>query len=101
MTDYRSFKLPPPPKTESKAEWYRWFYRVFEMLNGMQTILADGIELSPAPVGQIDGTTVQDMADQIDTLLTELQAGGYTPNQNIYELEKRIEELEKRVSLGV
>jgi hypothetical protein len=32
---FRSDKLPPPPKTDNPMEWQKWFYRVFELLNGV------------------------------------------------------------------
>ena len=98
---FRADILPPPPKTESAFELYRWNYRIFELLNGIQKLLASGVILEPAPVGQIAGVTVQDMTGQIDSILEELQLGGYVPNHSIYELEKRVAELEKRISLGV
>jgi hypothetical protein len=32
---FRADKLPPPPKTENFNELYRWYYRVFELMNGI------------------------------------------------------------------
>ncbi len=37
---FRSDKLPPPPKTENFNELYRWYYRLFEMMNGIIDIVA-------------------------------------------------------------
>ena len=65
-------KLPPPPKTQDVREWSRWYYRMFELLNGIQTILGSGIEVTAA--GVITETTLQGVIGQINTLITALQA---------------------------
>jgi len=30
-----SQQLPQPPKTEDKREWYRWYYKIFELVNNL------------------------------------------------------------------
>ena len=41
---YRADRLPPPPKTESFQEIYRWNYMIFELLNGIRSLNGDGID---------------------------------------------------------
>lgn len=69
---FSASKLPPPPKTQDIREWSRWFYRVFELLNGIQTILGTGIEVTA--VGVITETTLQGVIGQVNTLVAVLQA---------------------------
>lgn len=64
-------KLPPPPKTQDVREWSRWYYRMFELLNGIQTILGSGIEVTAA--GVITETTLQGVIGQVNTLIAALQ----------------------------
>ena len=69
---YKADKLSPPRINESDVEIFRWRQRVFELLNGIQTILGSGIEVTPA--GLITGTDLQTVIGQINTLVASLQA---------------------------
>ena len=69
---FRSDKLPPPPKTESYKELYRWNYRLFELVNAIQSLIAGGVENTP--VGLITATNLQDVVSQIDTLMAAVNA---------------------------
>lgn len=69
---YTAAKLSPPPKTDDWRELYRWQYRVFELLNGIQSILGSGIETAAA--GVITATDLQGVIGQVNTLIAALQA---------------------------
>lgn len=79
---FRADRIPPPPKTESTQELYRWNYRIFELLNAIQTLLATGIENTPA--GLITGTDLQTVIGQINTLIVALQSADVT-NGNAHD----------------
>ena len=66
---FRADILQPPPKQNAGAEEiYRWNYRVFELLNGIRTLLASGIE--SVPVGVITAGTVQEAITQTASQLS-------------------------------
>jgi len=68
MTVYFAEKLQKPPSPGASAtEIYRWNYRVFELLNGIQKILASQVEAAPA--GTIAGSDTQTILDNITGLL--------------------------------
>jgi hypothetical protein len=69
---FRADKLPPPPKTESYIELYRWNYRLFELVNAIQSLIAGGVE--SVPIGLITGTDLQTVIGQLNSLVTSLQA---------------------------
>jgi len=69
---YSSEKLRPPKAVEDPRDEYRWRYRVFELLNGIQTILGTGVEVTAA--GVITETTLQGVIGQLNTLIAALQA---------------------------
>jgi len=73
---FSSEKLRPPKATEDPRDEYRWRYRVFELLNGIQTILGSGIEVTAA--GVITETTLQGVIGQLNTLIAALQAADTT-----------------------
>jgi hypothetical protein len=68
---YQSSKLPPPPKEGSVQEQYRWLYRVFELLNGIQSILAEGVEVLPS--SPLTGDDLQTVIDEVAALILALQ----------------------------
>lgn len=72
MTTYKADKLSPPRVNESEVELFRWRQRVFELLNGIQTILGSGIETTPD--GLITATDLQGVIGQVNTLIAALQA---------------------------
>lgn len=69
---YRATKLDPPRINESPEQLFRWRQRVFELLNGINTILGSGIEVTA--VGLITETTMDGVIGQVNTLIAALQA---------------------------
>ena len=73
---YKADKLPPPRMNESPLESFRWRQLVFELLNGIKTILGSGVEISPS--GVITATDLQTLVGQVNTLVAALQAEDVT-----------------------
>lgn len=63
---FKSDRLNSPKLNASAVETYRWQYRVFELLNGIQKILASSVET--IPVGPFTATDAQATIAQIDAL---------------------------------
>jgi hypothetical protein len=68
----RSDKISAPRINESAEQEFRWRQRVYELLNGIQTILGSGVEVTAA--GVITETTLDGVVGQINTLIAALQA---------------------------
>lgn len=73
---YKADKLSPPRMNESPEQFYRWRQTVFELLNGIQSILGSGVEISP--IGVITATDIQTLVGQLNTLVAALQAEDIT-----------------------
>jgi hypothetical protein len=69
---YSAEKLRPPKPVEDPKDEYRWRYRVFELLNGIQEILGTGVGVTP--VGILTATNLQTLVGQLNTLVASLQA---------------------------
>ena len=69
---FRADKLPPPPKTESYTELYRWNYRLFELVNAIQSLIAAGV--GNTAVGIITATNLQAVVAQLNTILSSITA---------------------------
>lgn len=74
---YRADKLPPPPKTDNYQERYRWYYRIFEVINGVVTLLASGIETTPRT--NITATDLDSALGQIDLLIPDVNEHAALP----------------------
>jgi hypothetical protein len=57
---------------ENYNEQYRWSYKLFELVNGIQSLLATGVETTP--VGIITGSDLQNVIGQVNTILMSLQS---------------------------
>jgi hypothetical protein len=66
---YRADKLDPPRMNESPMQLFRWRQRVFELLNGIQTILAGSIEMSSITIGSSTYTDIQESIEQVVSII--------------------------------
>ena len=93
-------RIPPPPKTESFQEQYRWNYRVFELLNG--NLLLPGRAIEPFPEQLMYSDESSSKVAEMDGRIREIErVMKLTDVASLSEIRRELNELKKMLVMEV